>query len=47
MPEEFFQKVYTLKGLLVLFEKASFLKEFRSEFHSGGGGQLDIKYSRT
>ena len=27
-----------LKGLLGLVEKASFSREFRSEFHSGGGG---------
>jgi len=26
--------------LLVLVEKASFSKEFRSEFHSGGGGYV-------
>ena len=31
----------TLKGLLVLVEKAEFSKEFRSEFHSGGGGHAD------
>jgi len=37
-PKISFKRLYTLKGLLVLVEKASFLKEFRSEFHSGGGG---------
>ena len=32
-----------LKGLLVLAEKTSFFKEFRSEFHSGGrGGVTDV-----
>ena len=29
----------TLRGCWFLVEKASFSKEFRSEFHSGGGGQ--------
>jgi len=38
MPEEFFQRLYTFKELLVLVEEASFSKEFRSKFHSGGGG---------
>ena len=37
-PKNSFKRLYTLKGLLVLAEKASFSKEFRSEFHSGGGG---------
>jgi len=32
--------LYTLTGLLVLVEKASFSEEFRSEFHSGGGGKF-------
>jgi hypothetical protein len=31
-PKISFKRLYTLKGLLVLVEKASFLKEFRSEF---------------
>jgi len=39
-PKNYFKRLYTLKGLLVLVEKASFSKEFRSEFHSGGGGYL-------
>ena len=45
MPEEFFQNFpeeffHTLEGLLVLVEKASFSKEFRSEFHGGGGHKI-------
>jgi len=32
------KRLYTLKGLLDLLEKASFSKEFWSKFHSGGGG---------
>jgi len=39
MPEEFFQKALHVKGLLVLVEKASFSKEFRLEFYSGGEGE--------
>jgi len=39
-PKNSFKKLYTLKGLLVLVEKASFSKEFLSEFHSGGGGKI-------
>jgi len=38
-PKNSFKRLYTLKGWLVLVEKASFSKEFRSEFHSGGGGK--------
>jgi len=39
MPEEFFQKaLHSFKGLLILVEKASFSKEFLSEFHRGRGG---------
>jgi len=37
-----FKRLYTLKGLLVLFEKDPFSKEFRSEFHGGGGGELFV-----
>jgi len=39
-PKNSFKRLYTLKRLLILVEKASFSKEFRSEFHSGGGGQV-------
>jgi len=38
-PKNSFKMLYTLSGLLVLVEKASFSKEFRSEFHSGGEGK--------
>jgi len=38
-PKNSFKRFYTLKGLLVLVEKASFSKEFWSEIHSGGGGK--------
>jgi len=34
-----FKRLYTRKGLLVLVEKASFSKEFRSEFHVRGKGK--------
>jgi len=37
-PKKSSKRLYTLEGLLALVEKASFSKEFRSEFHSGGGG---------
>jgi len=37
-----FKRLYTVKGLLVLFEKASFSKEFRCKFHSGGEGNIYI-----
>jgi len=33
-----FKRLYTVKGLLVLVEKASFSKEFRCKFHSDGEG---------
>ena len=39
MPVNPFKRLYTLKGLLVLVENPSFSKEFRWEFHSGGGGE--------
>jgi len=39
-PKISFKWLYTLKGLLVWVEKASFSKEFRSKFHSGGEGSL-------
>ena len=32
------KRLYSLKGLLVLVEKASFSNEFQLEFHSGAGG---------
>ena len=44
-PKNSFKRLYTLKGLLVLVEKASFSKEFRSEFHSGGGGNISFGYT--
>jgi len=45
-PKNSFRRLYTLKGLLVLVEKASFSKEFRSEFYSGGGGNsISNKFS--
>jgi len=37
-PKNSYKRLYTVKGLLVLVEKASFSKEFRCEFHSGGKG---------
>ena len=39
-PKISFKRLYTFKGLLVLVEKASFSKTFRSEFHSGREGLL-------
>jgi len=38
-PKNSFKRLYILKGLLVLVGKASFSKEFWSEFHIGGGGK--------
>jgi len=37
-PKNSFRRLYIVKGLLVLVEKASFSKEFRSEFQCGGEG---------
>jgi len=38
-----FKRLYIVKGLLVLVEKASFSKEFRLEFHSGGEGEAVVE----
>jgi len=37
-PKNSFKRLYTVKGLLVLVEKASFSEEFRCKFQSGGEG---------
>jgi len=44
-PKNSFKRLYNLKGLLVLVGKASFSKEFRSEFHSGGGGYVRTRWT--
>jgi len=41
-----FKRLYTLKGLLVLVEKASLSKEFPSEFYNSAGGKLPHLKSR-
>jgi len=41
-PMNSFKRLYTVKGLLVLVGNASFLKEFRCKFHSGGEGYTYI-----
>ena len=40
------KRLYIVKGLLVLVGKASFSKEFRCEFHSGGEGYSPFSFSR-
>jgi len=43
MPEEFFKKALHSQGVAGFGRKASFSKEFRSEFHSGGGSRGKFK----
>ena len=45
MPEEFFQKALHPEGVAGFGGKASFSKEFRWEFQSGGGGDMLFPYS--